>query len=527
MVSPFSCEHPKKIHNLYTDTWMYVPCGQCACCRASRSLNWTARLEQERSSHPYCIFFTLTYSEEFLPKYLYSPGMGFVESSTGEFLEDNDLYENYIDSNVLKFIDARGCVPYPRVSDVQKFIKRLRECVRLGKRSGLPDSSDQPSSRYIRYYLVSELGPTTFRPHYHGLIFTSSSWLANHAKDVIASCWSTDNRNSHSAQLGLVDAENVCNSASSYVSSYLNSFTNCPKIFEHKRFRPFAIFSKAPPLGSLFSRTQEIQRLFDTGSCEIDLYRRKTNEFVKLPLPKSIYSRLYPKVPCFDRVPVSVLSELYNYDAEFSQVPYKDFRDVFHQRCRVFHDGLADYFKHLFITSGESESSIHQVFSVLRRFQLQASQFGISRNQYFNRIVKFYKDLDLFRLNDHFRYYEVYSKTHDPKEMLLSDKVLLDQIKTYCKSDLSYLSPNLFSVLKSFGYDENLCSLSDYVSDISEEMNCDYVNRVSMSKKIVNDTRKKKAKNEYLDYRQKDIQFINYLKSYHSNGLSINHEGIT
>ena len=76
---------------------------------------------------------------------------------------------------------------------------------------------------------------------------------------------------------------------------------------------------------------------------------------------------------------------------------------------------------------------------------------------------------------------------------------------------------NLFNVLKSYGYDENLCTVSDFLNSIDMDSNPDYVNRVSMSKKIINDTRKKKAKNEYLDFRNKDKEFINYLKDYHSN----------
>lgn len=47
--------------------------------------------------------------------------------------------------------------------DVQKFFKRLRKD--LGKRD------DFDEAKPFRYYLVSEYGPQTLRPHYHGIFF--------------------------------------------------------------------------------------------------------------------------------------------------------------------------------------------------------------------------------------------------------------------------------------------------------------------------------------------------------------------
>lgn len=94
---------------------MTVPCGQCRGCRVSRRGDWSMRMLHEASLHEHSCFWTLTYSDEHLP--------------------------------------PRGSL---RMSDVSAFIKRLRARIAPVK---------------IRFQAMSEYGPTTLRPHYHGLFF--------------------------------------------------------------------------------------------------------------------------------------------------------------------------------------------------------------------------------------------------------------------------------------------------------------------------------------------------------------------
>jgi len=92
-----------------------VPCGQCIGCRLEYSRNWAMRCMHEASMHEENCFVTLTYDDDHLP-------------------ENGSLVKE----------------------DAQKFMKRLR-------------------SRFdecrIRYFLSGEYGETTFRPHYHMLLF--------------------------------------------------------------------------------------------------------------------------------------------------------------------------------------------------------------------------------------------------------------------------------------------------------------------------------------------------------------------
>ena len=495
----FACEHPIKIKNPYTNDWLYVPCGKCDMCRSNKSAKWTERLEIERSCHPYCLFGTLTYSDKYLPRFEYLD-KDVYDPQSGELVLYDDI-KDYVDYFSTSYIDTLGFLPVGKVSDCQRFIKRVRDRVYNNP------SSERPECRYIRYFLVCELGETTFRPHYHFLIFTSSKWFAEHAKDVVASCWSVDSRRSDSEELGIIDVQNVQSSASAYVASYINSFTDCPQIYKHPRFRPFKIFSKHPPLGTLTPCSKEIQALFNSGSCKMSVYRRKSNEFVETFIPKSLCDRLYPKVTGFDRFSSDELTRLYSIPVDFSQMSFEDFREFARRRSQDRSNGNQRFFSELFINTTESESNLHHTFSVFRRVSYQSVLFGLSKEVYAKKILDFYKSLDYGRLKAFYQYYEDYSRFHDSKEMLLNDRIYFDLIKS---------DPECFTnFLKTYGYDEKTCSAQDFVESISEENDINFLSARSKAKKVVNDSRKKKAKNEYLDHRNMNVNFKNLLKLKH------------
>lgn len=96
-----------------------VPCGKCPGCRMDYAKTWSDRMIIELKDNPKAIFVTLTYRNENLPR--------------GEL-----------------------GIPSLRLSDLQKFFKRLRKHF---------------SSVRIRYYCAGEYGPRTHRPHYHGIIY--------------------------------------------------------------------------------------------------------------------------------------------------------------------------------------------------------------------------------------------------------------------------------------------------------------------------------------------------------------------
>lgn len=99
----------------------FVPCGKCESCYKRTISAWSFRLmQQDRVSHT-SQFITLTYDTQHVP----------------------------ITKNKFMSLDKRHC---------QLFFKRLRK-------------ANEYHGRKISYYLAGEYGETTFRPHYHVILF--------------------------------------------------------------------------------------------------------------------------------------------------------------------------------------------------------------------------------------------------------------------------------------------------------------------------------------------------------------------
>lgn len=116
----------------------HVPCGKCNPCLSARRADWSFRIYQESQQCNSAYFLTATYNEKHQP-------MVSIES-------DLDIpHEEQIKVGTLD------------KSDLQLFIKQLRN-------SNERDPSN-PEFAKIKYYAVGEYGGTTWRPHYHAIIF--------------------------------------------------------------------------------------------------------------------------------------------------------------------------------------------------------------------------------------------------------------------------------------------------------------------------------------------------------------------
>lgn len=191
------CFHPLSVRNpkwLDGDTaaprWIVVPCGKCAACLTNRRTELANRVKWEADSHLLNIFFTLTYDELELP----------IQSTT------------------------QGEVPYVSKEHIQLFLKRLRSNI---ERS--------PTPFKIRYIVVSEYGPTTLRPHYHGIIFgwQSTPDLAGY---FIQRSWPH----------GFADVGPLRDGGHNYVAKYILRPSTVPSGWE----KNFALWSRRPALGS-------------------------------------------------------------------------------------------------------------------------------------------------------------------------------------------------------------------------------------------------------------------------------------
>lgn len=285
----FNCEHPNVIRNPHTGQSMTVPCGKCNACLKRRAISWIDRLETERKCHPYTVFFTLTYSDDFVPRY-HIKGHDLIDYDTAEIVHIPDMiYDSSKD-----YLSRRDSVCHPRVSDIQNFIKRIRSKVNYNETEVL--------RKNVRYFIVSEYGPTLekHRVHYHGLLFFDSYWFARNYKEVINAAWSTDNRSSDRRQIGFTQSRFVADTNGSwYTAAYMYYTSDLPEVYRLPCLKSVKLCSRHAPLGSLLVSTEDLQRYFFDGVTRVGEYSTRTASFVYKPLSPSIKNKLFPKIKGF------------------------------------------------------------------------------------------------------------------------------------------------------------------------------------------------------------------------------------
>ena len=176
-----------------------VPCGKCIECLNKKQNEWFTRLYSEALMHSSFIFFTLTYSDKHLPL--------IVDSQTGE---------------------AHGTVYKKHLQDT---LKRLRTAYKRKYNKNLD----------IKYFITSEYGPKTFRPHYHGIFFTSDIGflLRNFFID-----WQKNYGFTKQKVVSQTDSKYFFN-ACYYCSKYCTKgMFECPLVLSGKVLKPFKLLSK-------------------------------------------------------------------------------------------------------------------------------------------------------------------------------------------------------------------------------------------------------------------------------------------
>jgi len=167
---------------------IHVPCGKCPQCGANKRADWATRLHFEARQHLESKFVTLTYA-------------------------NHKLRWKHGQSQLCK-------------RDLQLWFKRVR-------RAGYK----------CRYYAVGEYGSTTYRPHYHVILFGPVP------DTVIRDAWCDEFKNGLGS-LGHVHIGTVTQASIMYCLGYLVN-AKAP-LMVHHRERPFALMSRKPGLGSAY-----------------------------------------------------------------------------------------------------------------------------------------------------------------------------------------------------------------------------------------------------------------------------------
>lgn len=303
---PSKCYRPLRVYNKYIHEVLYVDCGHCPACLHKKSVELTNRVASEVKQHLYSIFFTLTYDNENLPIMVFD-GSLFVGNHPVDYNTANHEYIyptlSDVDEDIYQYQPVNKDIDgfaYSCKKDVQDWLKRLRinlmrskDCVFFhGKKKLLYNKQllNLPKNeKKIRYFICSEYGPTTFRPHYHGILFTDNVHVARFLERNISSLWSQ-------CSPSRVDVQYVSGSAPQYVAKYCNSFTHLPKILQTKFTRPFCLASKNPVIGSYKSNREEIADVLINGTVEHlkQINNQQTAEFTYVPVSHSLLSRYFP-----------------------------------------------------------------------------------------------------------------------------------------------------------------------------------------------------------------------------------------
>lgn len=278
------CQNPRTVVNKYTHESVVVPCGSCPSCLLRRSAIQTNLLTTYASQFRYVYFVTLTYAPCFLPTlevsvietctddiadvpcvpdindldacdpntYLF--GFRSVPRTASVKLKTSTVERTFKDpevkftypmksKNILSILEkvkhnVPNRIPYICNRDLDLFLKRLR--------SYYPDEK-------LRYYAVSEYGPTSFRPHWHLLLLSNSERFSETICENVSKAWS----------YGRCDTSLSRGYAALYVASYLNSFVTLPDFYTQmpKVVRPKSFHSIGFTESNLFPRKVRVAEI--------------------------------------------------------------------------------------------------------------------------------------------------------------------------------------------------------------------------------------------------------------------------
>lgn len=396
-------------------------------------MRWVQRLQDEKRCWKYCFELYLDYNDDFLPSFDFGSDGALVErqerfynvsddsvitSLPLDFIDELDEFEK--DYVLDRLNDHYTGLPHPSVRDIQLFKKRLNKYVR----------TFTGNYRSFRSAIAAEIGPTTFRPHYHGILYFNDSRLSDKLSSLCRKAWSDGNGNQLGHCYTRPDRGGVC----SYVASYIVRPTDLPALYSVAPFRPFFLCSRHPPIGSLLESTEEIQKIFTTASPQRLAFKVEGNVTVPTfaPLQGVTENRLFPKCPSFGEISDPCRRLLYScgfgvrglisdYDEFLESVLTRICVDpvsldslpisVTQLRPSVFSD-LILHITHNF----ETDNALRLLHSQIKRIYYQAEFFGVSYYQYVNKILEYYNNKELLKLKVFYEWQSKYE--YDPLDLL-------------------------------------------------------------------------------------------------------------
>lgn len=538
------CEHPVYYVNPYTGVPGYASCGKCIACKSQHNTHWVERLERERRCWSYTIFFTLTYANRYQSKLYFDERTGCLASpgrivrkqdttgkdieeyqSSGECISAEQLELLNLSDNDKDYLLRRRNFDYVETSDLQKFIKRFRYYA-------YKQATEAKQNPSVRYFISTEVGPTTLRSHIHGLLFFNSETLYKHLDETFYKSWRLSEYP--------VDWSPVTGSATSYTAAYCNSIQGLPEFYKIRPLRPFVLCSKAPAIGTIDPPGEEISpsEIIDHLTTSFSIKRKSSKELVSIPLWREIYTKYFPRITGFSRVDDYTRTVLYGLSSQFSFWTFKDFFQWFNKTIDTdnikventyLHDNLyldptskecLDYASTRFLHRSLhavldklciNVDSLKRIWYVSKRVFVLCSKFGYNLVDYVSKIKEFYSKMDYQRLKGYFQFQDEYFRTSEnPSSWIAMDSMFLRTCSIHRESSVAF--PKWIDyTLRSF----NINPLKFFKDD-------DYFHKITYSKESVayfkslydaySDSDKNKQKKEYLS-KHPELTYLTFNNS--------------
>lgn len=504
-----SCLNPKLIKDS-KGIQTYVPCGQCAACLRKRSMQWIQRLEQERYCWKYAIFFTLTYAPANRPYLRHQNGL-LIDIHHRLTPPLDDVVTLDIDECIYKYskdfsrdkdwLSRMGFdIPCLSSYDLQKFIKRLRinfirEYEKRNRKQSTYKENEKPS---FRYFAIGEYGETLLSPHYHGIIFTSSEFIASNFASILDKTW----------KLGITNFSFVSASNAHYVAQYLNCTAHLPSVYRDIKTRPFFLCSKFPPIGTMCHSSKEVKEMFFQCSPEQVIFNHKKSLFDNVPLWRTYIDRLYPKLSAFNDLSHHDRVILYRLTETKKLSSFSAFRKYVLGNGEIRLTLIDDYVNYFKLNCDNLDAALQRWFYISSRVCRQAQSFEISVNEYVSFIEKFYDNCDKKKI----------ALQQDFKEEFSSSISLvgLDRlfIESLCNLDVKDVSLEDLTLLSSYGVDldkffaDDLFERVKYQQSLLPQNSLDYEALTLDSESWLRNNMKTKIKNEYLNLHPDYKKFI-------------------
>lgn len=440
------------VYNKYIKDYVLVDCGKCPSCKDEATKRWVARMFQERQCWQFCYSLYLDYNDENLPcfdlkgEYLVERQQRFWSSrhtfsevcfpvSDMENFFNDDIDRKYFYNRLYEHYTS---IPHSSVRDIQNFKKRLNRYIQR-----------EVTGKYqnFRSCIAAEYGPTTFRPHYHGILFFNDPRIAQNLERLVGKAWSSQD----SGTFGHFEVEADRGNTAGYIAKYIKKPSHLPSCYAHSNLYPKFLTSRHPPIGSLLQSRTEILELFHQSSTRRVVFSKSKDgyEIESFPLDKRSENRLFPKCPLYSQVSSVVRTDLYKsvtdyngivptfeqyvfkmlnssriyvfpedpdvwlkflqsigYNKDWIELNPKDYRYLSSQLDLDFiHSDMAKLVN--ILTDNWNECGrLKSLYECGCRVWYQSQLFGVSFDYYLNRIYEYYEKKELLALRSFYQVQE-------------------------------------------------------------------------------------------------------------------------